>query len=126
MTDIVSAIQSARALRRRLERMGIEDQAVLEGAIADAIVFLEALPASAAAPLVSAADDGEVVLTWICGHAGNAVASFDGTGRYGYAIRPEGGAYRPGAEDARLGEAVPSDLLKVISSASGLNPPASA
>ena len=94
-----------------------EVRPVVAQAAQDALFFSHWRPAEWGAPIVSATEDGEIILEWLKGDK-EAVVSFDGDECFGYAVL-EGDNYRPGSEDGRLGDGfeMPRDLAAYLSDA---------
>ncbi len=84
----------------------------LERAVADAIRFIAKLKV-VTKPLISASEDGDVVLQWHTGSAG-AVVEFEGDGHFGYALLKYD-RYVPGEYEGRLTDDLPPDLDTAIS-----------
>ena len=83
-----------------------------EAAISDAMKFCAKLPQSVREPLVTASEDGEVVIEWRIGGR-RALVSFEGDGQYAYAIQIHE-RFEPGAEIGNLTAPLPWDLSNFL------------
>lgn len=89
--------------------------ALLPGAdvalLKDAAVFYEHVRTLEWSPDIWS-DEGEITFEWIAGLK-HAIVTFDGDGRYGYALR-HGDAFRAGEEGDPLPDVFPADLRKYL------------
>lgn len=84
-----------------------------ETTIHDAIAFTALLPDNIPEPIISAADDGEIVIEWAKGNK-KAVVGFEGDGYFGYTLF-KNGKFKPGAEEGCLENgSLPSDLVEYL------------
>ena len=89
-----------------------------KSSIRDGIVFLSNLHRKTKKPIISLADDGELVLEWkSADKSDEAVVSFEGDGFFGYALL-QGNEFKPGESDGDLKVEIPADLDEYLSSLS--------
>lgn len=100
-------------LRRTIEAIvATRRKSVSEAAINDAVTFIARLPESAPMPIVSANEDGELVLEWLM-DGKEAIAGFDGDGHFGYTMLIDG-KFRPGQDEGSIENELPTDLMSYL------------
>lgn len=85
----------------------------LKSVIKDAVSFAVLLPNNIPEPIVSVAEDQEIVFEWACGNK-KAIVGFEGNGFFGYTLYTNG-EFKPGAFQGCLkNKELPFDLLQYL------------
>lgn len=112
---IISTIEELSNLSEKACVDTADVRATLKQAVVDAIKFIAKLKVTNK-PLISASEDGDVVLQWHTDGAGGAIVEFEGDGHFGYALLKYD-RYVPGEYEGRLTDDLPPDLDTAISQA---------
>jgi len=109
--DLIMQTLSSFALDRICDGKGWDSLVDFQKSTADAISFASNLN-RVTPPHVSANEDGEVAFQWMK-DAARLLISFEGDGRYGYAML-KGGAFAPGKVEVESASDLPEDLNEYL------------
>lgn len=110
---MLNLLQQIRELSERILPSDASSSKTLERAKIDALTFIAKMPNDLSAPLVSTAEDGEIVMEWKEPKT-HAVVDFEGDGLFGYALLQQG-RFIPGKQEGNLSsETLPADLIEYL------------